>query len=270
MCPEGWSRLCVFLDHWQSLVAGLLALIAGVITVAAIFRQTKSHEREARERRERLVRAYRASLSDDLAAIARYAKDSGLATYEMLKLPSRPLDLPALETPSLDPSVLEHLRMLIENHDPRSGEILADLIGCYQIQQSRLAAEVNLYNPPSMRAIKALSDPASGASIHWNVVFTVSKTVELYLRSTQLFKYARREVRAIAPPLFDEKSVNTALLQIGLFDALDQAEKKRVHESVCVDKPLQSYADPDDFFVGDSFVSPAPKVSPGEKFELRP
>ena len=219
-----------WLSKWQTLVAGVLALAAGIITVAAIYCQTRSHEREARERRERLVRAYRASLSDDLAAIINYATESGRAIHEMLKLPSRPLDMAALKVPSLDPKVLDHLRLMIENHDPRSGEVLADLIGCYQVQHDRLAGEIDSYNPPSMKALEAL-DPGGRVSWRWNIVFLVPKTVELHVRASQLFGYARRETETIAPPVFDDQSVSAALLQSGLFDLLDEDEKKRVYDA---------------------------------------
>ena len=77
------------LYDWQALVAGVLALLAGIVILRAIYLQTSAHERAGAERRARLIRAYRAGLSDDLAAITKYALKSAEAAHEMLSLPSR-------------------------------------------------------------------------------------------------------------------------------------------------------------------------------------
>jgi hypothetical protein len=41
MCPEGWARFCVFLDHWQTLVAGGLALFAALLGSIYLNRQIR-------------------------------------------------------------------------------------------------------------------------------------------------------------------------------------------------------------------------------------
>lgn len=60
------------------------------------------------------------------------------------------------------------------------------------------------------------------------MVMTISP---LHVRASQLFGYARRETETIAPPVFDDQSVSAALLQSGLFDLLDEDEKKRVYDA---------------------------------------
>ena len=219
------------LYDWQALVAGVLALLAGIVTVRAIYLQTSAHERAEAERRARLIRAYRAGLSDDLAAITKYALKSAEAAHEMLSLPSRKLSMPVLEYPSLSPSVIDNLRVIIENHDARSAEIVADLVSCYQIQHSRLEGEVDRYNPPSARGIESALDPTN-PSARSNVVFTFFKTVELYVRATQMLPYARRQVQTIAPPVFDQKSVDGALRMMVLFDVLSDEERKRIRDAM--------------------------------------
>jgi hypothetical protein len=216
---------------WQALTAGVLALIAGLLSLIAIYNQTRSHEREANERRARLVRAYRAGLSDDLDAITNYALKSAEAAHEMLLMHSRKIEMPRLQCPSLSPSVIANLCVLIENHDAQSAEIVADIVSCYQIQHSRLEGEIGIYNPPNMRAIQSALDPTS-LSTRANVVFTFFKTVELYVRATQMFRYARRQVDTIAPPIFDQESVDGALLKMGLLDALSEDERKRIRDAM--------------------------------------
>jgi hypothetical protein len=234
------SRLVEDFYDWQPLVAGILALIAGIISVRAIFKQTEAHERQAAERRDRLVRAYRASLSDDLALVANHAKSSAGAAHEMLRVPNRPITTTPLNTPSLEGQpVIDHLRMLIENHDARSGEVFADLLGCYQVQHYRLAGQIDLYNPPSFRN---LADP-TGISSRPHVIFTLFATVALYLRATQLLPWARRQVETIEAPTFDEKSIISALFQMGLFDSLNPEERKRICEALLTDKPLTGRTD---------------------------
>ncbi len=44
MCPDGWTRLCVFLFGWQTLIAGLLALVAAIVSFAYLHKQIDQTE----------------------------------------------------------------------------------------------------------------------------------------------------------------------------------------------------------------------------------
>ena len=82
-----------------------------------------------------------------------------------------------------------------------------------------------------MRGIESALDPTN-PSARSNVVFTFFKTVELYVRATQMLPYARRQVQTIAPPVFDQKSVDGALRMMVLFDVLSDEERKRIRDAM--------------------------------------
>jgi hypothetical protein len=85
-----------------------------------------------------------------------------------------------------------------------------------------LAGQIDLYNPPSLRN---LADP-TGISSRPNVIFTLFATVALYLRATQLLPWARRQVDTIEAPTIDEKSIISALFQMGLIRLVEPRRKE--------------------------------------------
>ena len=79
-----------FLNKWQTLEAGILALLAGIATVITIRRQIDQGERQAEERLERRQYAAKAALPAALAALVEYSDKclSGLKSLRGFVTPS--------------------------------------------------------------------------------------------------------------------------------------------------------------------------------------
>src|SRR5262245_57215127 len=143
-----WDLIVAWLKDWQFLVGSLIALIAGMITVRAINHQIRERRVESEEQRQRLIRAYRASMPEDLHAICSYGRRSAETVQEALliineqevgqQILSRRGRTSKLRCPTLPTYVLMNLKALIEHLDHANGEEVADLLGCYHNQHARL------------------------------------------------------------------------------------------------------------------------------------
>lgn len=222
--PGCWTSLAHDIYNFQALIAGVLAVIAGAGSVVAIYNQTRSHEAEARDRRERLVRAYRAGLTEDLAALAKYAEACARLAKRVLSRATPTMEELAgdVSLPELSPRIVANVRILIENLDSKGSDILGDIVACYQVQRSRLESNIDMLNP------------ATELDLHTRgrIIFDLTKTIELAMRAGQLFPYARREDEAITPPVFSTVAFDEALLNLGLFDLLDQKERQHLFTQV--------------------------------------
>src|SRR4051812_2925538 len=99
--------------------------------------------------------------------------------------------------------------MLIEHLDVKQAKVVSDLIVCYQIQESRLNEQVNnLLNPK-----KTLSEINTTEN---NIDSTLEKTIELYIRATDLFKFARHKVNRIDHPDCQEGDIHNAIIIMNL------------------------------------------------------
>jgi hypothetical protein len=202
-----------WLKEWQFLVGSLIALLAAAITVNAINRQLRTQGFEAEDARRRLVRAYRASMPEDLDAIFSYAlRSSAVAREAVLTLnakeegqqfPSTGRRENRLRCPTLPTRVPANLKGLLENLDHANAESISDLLGCYHIQHARLAGALENFNQSSLGIITASKNP-----VNFNPVF--KSTLELYLRAKDMLQFARRETEKI-PGAFSTAEVLDAL-----------------------------------------------------------
>lgn len=185
----GWLR------EWQFLVASMIVLLAGAITVRAINRQIKQRQFEVADGRQRLLRTLRANLPDDLDRLSAYARRSADAAREAVifltrKEEGREDQAPKRrKRPTLPAHVLRNLKGLIENLDPDNADQLADLLECYHLQHARVVSAINNFRQLKMNGIEVPRD------INFNPVF--KHTLELYLRTKDILPFARGETEKI-------------------------------------------------------------------------
>jgi hypothetical protein len=204
---------------WQTLVAGILALVGAIATVLIINAQIKQAESLEEGRRAREELAARAVLPFALSELSEYASEciKLISTY----VPQgsgfgNPLAVPAdLSLPSFSPEVIGALRDCVRFGDNQVVRQIATVLAGLQVQRARLrglflrsASHMN-GRMSRLEGIEAMIDAA-----------------ELYAKTSALFEYGREvaDMRARSP----RKEVQTALFVSGIVD-IDHPE---IYEAV--------------------------------------
>jgi hypothetical protein len=147
------------IDHWQTLIAGVLALLAAAGTIVVLRFQIRQTSKLADDRRRRRERAALAVLPLALSELQQYARNwlSGLYELRPYFQHSDSLDraqadkcLSAWPSPRLPENVLSVLKEYIEFTDTAPAESASTLIRKLQVQQSRMReyeARLRLLHP---------------------------------------------------------------------------------------------------------------------------
>ena len=199
------------LEDWQTLVAGILALIAAIVTVRIMMRQVRIQKseldtarRESEEQRQRRLIACRAVMPADLSSIIQYAQDCAFASGTALQMLRGEEERRAFSCPSLPDRVVSNLQQLIEQLDEENANSIADLLSCYQVQHARLAGEFGYFNSPERLGTHRIMTEN-------NFEFTLEQTVRLFLLAESMFKFARRDELNIPEAKFTQDRVQNAL-----------------------------------------------------------
>jgi len=168
-----------FLDKWQTLITGALAVFGAWLTVGAVREQIKSSEAVEERRRLQEVYAARAVLPASLSLLTEYAQ-SCMRLMEQLvddgSLCRRP---PGYLVPSIPSEALEAIRNCIRFADPARAKEMADLLHWLQIQNSRICA------------LGFRSNDYPDAS-PYEIYRRILDAAELHARTSALFDYGRR------------------------------------------------------------------------------
>lgn len=136
-----------FLNKWQTLITGLLALLAAIPTVYLLHRQINLSERHERTRRETSEAAARAVLPLTLSAIIDYAEQSSNTLHTLYQNREEeviPESIRAIELPLVPESAISSLQSMIEaSTNPSIIKVVAKLIQKIQIQNSRIRSVVH-------------------------------------------------------------------------------------------------------------------------------
>jgi hypothetical protein len=180
------------LYQWQTLIAGLLALVA----IVWLQRQISFAREQENERRERQHFAARATMPAALNDVVDYAK----AGIEALKTVPRPTGNSALiavplewtppKLPGIPSEAVAVLRTCIESADYGPRKEIAKLLSDLQICNSRLYDLFEETLSPQGRARRSATS--------YNMQLYFGDFLELYLRCDRMFRYARGEQPEIA------------------------------------------------------------------------
>ena len=203
---QWFSKIVDLLDHWQTLVAGLLALLGAWLTVRDLRRQIDQTHRLDDDRRLREERGAKSVLSLALSELADYAIDC-----IKLALPYAPAvgaapPVPAgMQAPPIPVAILEPMQACAKFADRSVGADIAALLGLLQIQHSRLeslVARAGRRSPPEIWTVEAIG--------------AVMDAAELHARCGDLFPYARGSKPD--PNLTFQQQLQTALQLSGVID----------------------------------------------------
>lgn len=136
-----------FFCKWQTLISGILALVAAVWTVCVLKRQINLSERHERTRRETSEAAARAVLPLTLSAIINYARQSSNTLYALYKNREGEViteRMQTIELPPIPESAIGSLQSMIEASTNQAVvKVIAKIIGKIQIQNSRIRSVVH-------------------------------------------------------------------------------------------------------------------------------
>lgn len=213
-----WQFLFEYAQEWQTLIGALLALVAAYFTIRAMRsttdKQLQAQKDEAKQQRERRLLACLAVMPADLSAIVQYAKDCAERSLTIrAAVAARAEDREQLECPLLPERVIANLQMLIEHLDEDNAKAVADILPCYQVQRARLTDLIDTYNRPIRNGTEYLLG-------EHNVEFTFEQTLELHLRATTAFDFARRKTDQIPVPPYTRETVANSLALLHLTDVL--------------------------------------------------
>ena len=118
-----------FLDAWQTLIAGGLALVGAISTVLVLRKQIKSHEDEFEHIQLKKALASRSTLPDALSRLCKYTEEC----IEFLTSSDSEAVIP--EAPQ---DAIDKFKTAIEFIDDHSGKAFYEMVVDYQIYRSRL------------------------------------------------------------------------------------------------------------------------------------
>lgn len=221
------------IKEWQSLIAGILALIGAFLAVLIGRQQIKAADKRATEIRERKFMAARAILPEDLSTICAYTNQCSHVVYTAIKR-HRETQLPPndMQMPRLNSRVPTNLQRLIEQLDKQNASQVAALLACYQVQRARFEDALNGWNNHQSGA-RHMSFTRS------NIEHPLIETIQLRIHANNMFDFARGELADIASVKKpDEDTFRNAvknLMDIGFpRDAEDEKLMERMRSQLLV------------------------------------
>jgi low affinity Fe/Cu permease len=227
-----------FVETWQTLIGAVVALFAALMTIQVIRQQISSADARSREQaqeqkirvedsRRRKSLAARALLPVDLSEAISYAEDCSRLITEAIgvfhSLSSPPV---GLACPALPERIISNMQELIEHLPDSDAQALADMMGCYQVQRSRISGEFNEWNRgPTTGRMKVYTLN--------NIEFLMLETIKLHLLAENIFEFARRKVDTIPSPEIDMVSIARCIRRLDMEDVLSTGFQETLVRTLC-------------------------------------
>jgi hypothetical protein len=194
------------LDHWQTLVAGVIALLGAALTVWLIRRQIKQAADFEKDRHIREERAARIVLPMALSAIAQYAIDC-IKLFEPYApvIGKGPQVQAGMAAPRIPDGILEPMQASARYADSTIADEIGGTVAWLQAQHSRLEGLIQ----------RAVERP--GKDI-WSAeaIGAIMDAAELHACCGKLFPYSRGSTPD--PNLTFQRRLQTALFLAGIVD----------------------------------------------------
>jgi hypothetical protein len=130
-----WWKIGGFLDHFQTLVTGLIAIVAAVVAAYFVQKQINLARDQEEERIDRVFDAGRAMLPLTLKGVFRYSDEC--ADF-LLAARAAEAGEPAPTVPALDAATITQLRDMVAASPATVRRQLAVVLGELQVQASRI------------------------------------------------------------------------------------------------------------------------------------
>ena len=204
-----------WLYNWQTLISGILAVVAAAVSVWYLRKQIAQSEQHERERSSRRFNAVRATLPLTLSQVCNYCLEIGRCLADLHHASEEEYLNQSYAAPSLPENVPAALEKAIEaTVDKSLISALSDMISNLQTLNSR----INGISIDSRRRLQVTK---------LNVEYYIAQSATVYAIAASLFPYARRETDA-PPASYSLNDVGGALFLMDLGDGL----QKRIYELV--------------------------------------
>lgn len=204
------------IKEWQTLVAGLMAILGAFVGGGAVWYQTYLIEKREQCRLDHQHSAARAVLPLALDALVSYAHDCGRSLFLLLSSTSttavRPCNIVSYTPPpALNPAVISDLRDVIESSKQPIRHAISHLLINVQWLSARLRGIGQNIIPGSVNLVTIV-----------DLEDIILIAASIYARGEDLFAYARQETD-IPPPLNPtEERMHTALTMMGFHRQIHQ------------------------------------------------
>lgn len=200
-----WRRfedfiLLQWLDAWQTLTSGILALAAAAVGAWFLSKQIGLADRHETDRVARGHASARAALSFNLDRLWRY--EESVAAYLNTQLVHISLGTLTAEAPTLDQQTVASLERMIANSSKDEIEPYAQLIGLLQVQAARLHGQW---------ARSSAGDPPGEEEL----LDRCYDAIEATARINALFPYARFAAGEDGPRTPERSDITNARSTIG-------------------------------------------------------
>jgi hypothetical protein len=210
----GVTELTGLIDHWQTLIAGAIALLGAWMTVRAL-------QLQAREASERKCQAARALLPAALASVddyvmvgVRWLKDLQERYRQAEKSGAKTFPLGSV-FPRIDGGTVAMLRDCIEHAHISASRAITKLLQEIQVHDSRLSGLRDYFENPEQHLVKR-------AGLNRNIEDFMANAIEIGARTRQLFAYARGETDS-AGQLIESQALSSAFIACGFDWTADKA-----------------------------------------------
>jgi len=211
---NGW------VDHWQTLIAGALAIAAALLGGIFILKQINATREMEAESRRRKFDAARAIFPLTLSSLIEYSRACIrhlLRIYASKSTEIIPKTLDLATPPILPSDAIGELRILIEHAGQPFGDSIRILLTRLQIQAARLSSLVLELRDESDETLVTAS----------NIETYLIDAVEIYARTEALFAFARGETDEV-PGGPNRADMSSSLRKNGLWDE----QYPRLYENV--------------------------------------
>lgn len=223
---SGGPSMIDVVQNWQTLIAGILAIVAAFIGGYFINGQIRASKKMERERIRRQHNAFRSVLPLALSIVIEYAENATTILRQIHGTANNGRIGPTATPPNftgIPSEVIEVLRSTVETSEEAVASPIEELLGKIQITGARLR---DLH--------RRMQDPSS-VVIPVNVESLMVDCATIYARTGTIFLYARRASETI-PAELSYKSVKEALSLMKVDDSsypdvyamLDRLEKAGV------------------------------------------
>lgn len=184
-----WHGIAYWINHHQTLIAGLLALAAGLLTVKKIRDQINQTERHRNDDIERRHFAAKAGMSMALTEISDYCEnclDIKFQVFEYWKSQNNVTNFKAPKLPNYPQGAFDKVQKSIETAATENGEILIDFINEAQIHHSRSTSLFTEANPSHFKRIGRYR-------MEERLFSTIFDSIRLNSYALRFFDYVRSE-----------------------------------------------------------------------------
>ncbi|MGY4395285.1 hypothetical protein ACVWZA_000446 [Sphingomonas sp. UYAg733] len=181
-----------FADHWQTLIAGILAILAALLGAGLVYHQTRQTRAIEEDRLQRRNAAARSTLPLVLSSIMNYARQVAAGMRQLyLSSVGNHIDrdqLLAWDIPTVPQGETAALATVIEAAANDTADVIADLLGHLQVQSGRIR---------EMQANAAAGTPGRRNILKTALEEYLLDVADLHARCELLLDYARREAETV-------------------------------------------------------------------------